>query len=187
MKKVVVLLAAFVFLAVNQAAFAYRASDFSNDSKIIAAISLLEQTGETDVLRNLQRNAVRVSFDDLTSYTYNSSKTFAVSTYNTYGTRVILINSIYRNAPVEQIACLVAHESMHVKRVADLEEETIATQKEAATWTRLRVPSRVYPDTRLTRRLDQLGGMYVASSYGNNIIQNKIASNGFYRAQLGVN
>ena len=186
MKKLVVLFSVFMLLSLNQA-LAYRASDFSSDSKIIAAINLLEQTGETDVLRNLQKNAVKVSFDDLTSYTYNSSKAFAVSTYNRYGTRIILINSLYKNAPVEQIACLVAHESMHVKRVADLEEETIATQKEAATWTRLRVASKAYPDTRLTRRLDKLSGMYMASSNGNNIIQNKIANNGFYRAQLGIN
>ena len=186
MKKVVVFFAAFVLLTLNQA-FAYRASDFSSDAKIVSAVNLLEQSGETDVLRNLQRNGVRVSFDDLTSYTYNASKAFAVSTYNQYGTRVILINSLYKNAPVEQIACLVAHESMHVKRVADLEEETIATQKEAATWTRLKVDSKAYPDTRLTRRLDKLSGMYLASSNGNNIIQNKIASNGFYRAQLGIN
>ena len=187
MKKLAVLFAAFVFLTLSQASFAYRASDFSSDSKIISAITLLEQAGETDVLRNLHKNAVRVSFDDLTSYTYNSSKAFAISTYNRYGTRVIMINSIYRNAPVEQIACLVAHESMHIKRVADLEEETIATQKEAATWVRLRVASKAYPDTRLTRRLDKLSGMYLASSSGNNIIQNKIASNGFYRTQLGMN
>ncbi len=187
MKKVVVLFAAFVLLTLNQAAFAYRASDFSNDSKIVAAITLLEQAGETDVLRNLQKHAIRVSFDDLTSYTYNASKAYAISTYNNYGTRVIMINSIYRNAPVEQIACLVAHESMHVKRIADLEEETIATQKEAATWTRLKVASKTYPDTKLTRRLDKLSGMYLASDANNNIIQSKIASSGFYRAQLGLN
>lgn len=187
MKKLVLLFAAFVLLTLNQTAFAYRASDFSNDSKIVAAITLLEQAGETDVLRNLQKHAIRVSFDDLTSYTYNASKAFAISTYNQYGTRIIMINSLYKNAPVEQIACLVAHESMHVKRVADLEEETIATQKEAATWTRLKVASKAYPDTKLTRRLDKLSGMYLASSSGNNIIQNKIASNGFYRAQLGIN
>ena len=186
MKKLAVLFAAFVFLTLNQA-FAYRATDFSSDAKIISAINLLEQSGETDVLRNLQKNAVRVSFDDLTSYTYNASKAYAISTYNKYGTRVIMINSLYKNAPVEQIACLIAHESCHKKRVADLEEETIATQKEAATWTRLKVASKVYPDTKLTRRLDTLGGMYMASSEGNNIIQSKIASNGFYRAQLGLN
>lgn len=185
MKKLIVLFSAFVFLAFSQAAFAYRASDFSSDAKIISAITLLEQSGETDVLRNLKKYGIMVSFDDLTSYTCNASKAYAISTYNKYGTRVIMINSLYKNAPVEQIACLVAHESMHVKRIADLEEEAIATQKEAATWTRLKVASKTYPDTKLTRRLDKLSSMYLASSNGNNIIQNKVASSGFYRAQYG--
>lgn len=186
MKKLLVFFTALLFLTLNQA-FAYRATDFSSDAKIISALNLLEQSGETDVLRNLQKNAVRVSFDDLSSYTYNASKTFAVSTYNKYGTRIIVINSLYKNAPVEQIACLIAHESCHKKRIADLEEETIATEKEAATWTRLKVTSKTYPDTKLTRRLDKLSSMYLASSDGNRLIQSKIASNGFYRAQLGIN
>ena len=186
MKKVLVLFAAFVFLTLNQA-FAYRASDFSSDAKIISAINLLEQAGETDVLRNLQRHAIKVSFNDLSTVSYNSSKTYAVSTYNTYGTRVIMINSIYKNAPVEQIACLIAHESCHTKRVADLEEETIATQKEAATWIKLRNPGKVYPESRLTNRLDKISGLYLASTNGNNLVQQKIASNGFYRSQLGLN
>ena len=38
MKKVLVLFAAFVFLTLNQA-FAYRATDFSSDAKIIPAIN----------------------------------------------------------------------------------------------------------------------------------------------------
>lgn len=186
MKKVLVLFVTFVLLTLNQA-FAYRASDFSSDAKIISAINLLEQTGETDVLKRLQRYGVRVSFSDLSAYTYNSSKAFAVSTYNNYGTRIIVINSIYKDAPVEQIACLIAHESCHTKRVADLEEETIATQKEAATWLRLRNNSAYYPDTRLTKRLNKLGDLYMASSNGNNLVQQKIASSGFYRNQLGMN
>ena len=186
MKKVLLVFVVFTFLAVNQA-FAYRASDFSNDTKIMAAISMLEQAGETDVLRNLQRHAIRVSFDDLSSVAIGGSKAYAVSTYNRYGSRVIMINSIYRNAPTEQIACLIAHESCHTKQVADLEEETIATQKEAATWIRLKNSSKTYPDSKLTRRLDNLSGLYLASSNGNNLVQQKIASNGFYRNQLGLN
>ena len=184
MKKLVLLVMTFVLLTLNQA-FAYRASDFSSDTKIIAAINLLEQSGETDVLRNLQRYAMKVSFSDLAGV-MNSSKTYAISTYNAYGTRVIMINSAYRNAPVEQIACLIAHESMHVKRVADLQEETIATQKEAACWLKLRNSAMTYPDSRLTRRLDKLGNLHMASSNGNNLVEQKIANSGFYRNQLGL-
>ena len=61
-----------------------------------------------------------------------------------------------------------------------------ATQKEAATWIRLKNSSKVYPDSKLTRRLDNLSGLYLASTSGNNLVQQKIASNGFYRSQLGL-
>ena len=186
MKKVVLVFLSFLFLTINQA-FAYQASHFSSDAKIISAINLLERAGEEDVLRNLQRYAMKIKFSDLSMVSYNSSKTFAVSTYNQYGTRVILINSIYKNAPAEQIACLIAHESCHTANQADLEEETIATQKEAACWTRLKVASKTYPDNRLTRRLDKLSGLYLASDSGNNLVEQKIASSGFYRTQLGLN
>ena len=186
MKKVLLVFIAFVCLTLNQA-FAYRASDFSSDAKIIAALNMLEQAGETDVLRNLQRHAVKVSFDDLSCVSVSSSKAYAVSTYNRYGSRVIMINSIYKNAPTEQIACLIAHESCHTKQVADLQEETIATQKEAATWVRLKNTSKTYPDSKLTRRLNNISGLYLASTNGNNLVQQKIASSSFYRSQLGLN
>ena len=186
MKKVLVVLFAFLFFTINQA-FAYRITDFSSDTKIIAAMQMLEQAGEQDVFRNLQRSGIRVKFADLSKYAYNSHKCYAVNTYNEFGSRVILINVMYKNAPTEQIACLIAHESCHVKRVADLEEETIATQKEAATWTRLRVASKVYPDTALTKRLNKISNLYLASDSHNNLIQQKIASSSFYSTQLGLN
>ena len=40
-----------------------------------------------------------------------------------------LLIQLIKNAPIEQIACLIAHESCHVLRKATLEEETTATQK----------------------------------------------------------
>ena len=186
MKKVVLMLFAFLFLSINQQAMAYRIQTFSSDAKIIAAMRVLEQAGEQDVFRNLQKYGMRIKFDDLTMVT-NGKNAFAVSTYNNFGTRVILINSAYKNAPAEQIACLIAHESYHTGYSADLEEETLATQKEASCWTRLKVASKTYPDSKLTRRLDKLSGLYLASSSDNNLVEQKIASNGFYRSQLGLN
>lgn len=186
MKKVVLVFFAFLFFTMNQA-FAYRVTDFSQDAKIVSAMRLLEQAGEDDVFRNLQRYGVRIKFSDLSMVSYNSSKCFAVSTYNQYGTRVILINSIYKNAPVEQIACLIAHESCHTANTATLEEETIATQKEAACWSRLKVPSKTYPESRLTQRLDKLSGLYLASDENRNYVEEKIANSSFYKNQLGLN
>ena len=152
MKKVVLVLFAFLFFSVGQA-FAYRVTDFSTDAKIVAAMRVLEQAGENDVFRNLQRYGMRIKFDDL-SMVMNGKNAYAVSTYNNF---------------------------------ADLEEETLATSKEAACWTRVKVASKVYPVSRLTRRLDKISGLYLASSSNNNLVQQKIASNGFYRNQLGLN
>ena len=185
MKKVVVLFAAFIMLTLNQA-FAYRATDFSSDSKIVAAINMLDQRGESDVLRNLQRYAIRISFDDLSSVSFNSSKAFAVSTYNKYGTRVIMINSIYKNAPTEQIACLIAHESCHKAKVATLAEETLATQTEAKYWLKLKNPNKIYTDNDLKNRLDNLAYLYSHSDKNNNRIEERIANSDFYRNQLSI-
>jgi hypothetical protein len=65
MKNVLVTLFVFVVLTVTQA-FAYEARQFSSDAKIISALNLLEQAGETDVFANLKKNAVKIKFYNLT-------------------------------------------------------------------------------------------------------------------------
>lgn len=181
MKKVLVALFVFVTLTVSQA-FAYNLKSFSNDATILAAMQLLEQNGEYDVFANLKKNAVKVKFDVLPY-----SNVYAANMYDNYGRRIIVINTTYKNAPIEQIACLIAHESCHVARKATLEEETTATSKEASCWTKLKKQNVVYPQTKLTKRLDKLAGLHIASADGNNYIGDKIASSSFYRAQFGLN
>lgn len=182
MKNLLIALFVFVALSVTQA-FAYNVKDFSSDAKIVSALQLLEQSGDYDVFANMKKNGVRIKFYNLSGY----GSVYATNSYDSYGRRVILINSVYSNAPAEQIACLIAHESMHVLRKPTLEEETIATQKEASTWLRLRNNSVTYPQTKLTKRLDKLANLQLASSEnGTNYIQNKIASSSFYKAQFGM-
>ena len=182
MKNLLVTLFVFIALTVTQA-FAYEARQFSADTKIVAALNLLEQAGETDVFANLKKNAVKIKF-----YNLSYGNVYAANTYDSTGRRVILINSIYKNAPVEQIACLIAHESCHVARKATLEEETTATSKEAACWTKLKRNGVTYPQTKLTKRLDKIAGLHLASvEDGNNYLGDKIASSSFYRTQFGLN
>jgi len=182
MKKLLLSVFVLLFLTVNQV-LAYNLKDFSNDAKIIAAMQLLEQNGDYDVFANLQKNRVKVMFYNLSGY----GNVYGTNSYDNYGRRVILINSAYASAPTEQIACLIAHESMHVLRKATLEEETIATQKEAATWTKLKRASVTYPETKLTKRLDKLAGLHNASiADGNNYIKDKIAASSFYKAQFNM-
>lgn len=182
MKKVLVGVLVFFTLTITQA-FAYNLKSFTNDAKIMAAMQLLEQNGDYDVFRNLQKNAVKVKF-----YHLSMNNVYAANAYDEFGRRVILINSIYKDAPVEQIACLIAHESCHTARKATLEEETTATTKEAACWTKLKRAGVTYPETKLTKRLDKIAGLHIAAAEdGNNYIGDKIASSSFYRTQFGLN
>lgn len=182
MKKVLVGVLVFFTLTITQA-FAYNLKSFTSDAKIMAAMQLLEQNGDYDVFRNLQKNAVKVKF-----YHLSMSNVYAANAYDEFGRRVILINSIYKDAPVEQIACLIAHESCHTARKATLEEETTATTKEAACWAKLKRAGVTYPETKLTKRLDKIAGLHIAAAEdGTNYIGDKIASSSFYRAQFGLN
>ena len=182
MKKMLVAIFVFIALTMTQA-FAYNFKAFTNDNTIIAAMELLEKNGDYDVFANLRKNAVKVKF-----YNLSMSNVYAANTYDNYGRRVILINSIYKDAPIEQIACLIAHESCHVARKATLEEETTATSKEASCWAKLKKAGVTYPQTKLTKRLDNLAGLHIASvEDGTNYIGDKIASSSFYRTQFGLN
>ena len=182
MKKVFVMMFVFFMFTVSNA-FAYNLKSFSSDAKIISAMQLLEQNGEYDVFQNLQKNRIKIKFHHL-SY----GNVYAANAYDEFGRRVILINSIYKNAPVEQIACLIAHESCHTARKATLEEETTATSKEASCWTKLKRNNVTYPDTKLTKRLDKIANLHIASTQdGNNYIEDKIANSSFYRNQFGLN
>lgn len=178
------LLTLFIFLALTVTqAFAYNLRDFSSDAKIVAAMQLLEQTGDYDTFANMKKNGVRVKFYNLSGY----GNVYATNSYDDFGRRVILINSVYSNAPAEEIACLIAHESTHVLRKPTMEEETRATQKEAVTWIKLKNASTVYPQSKLTKRLDNLARLHSASvADGTNYIQSKIASSSFYKAQFGM-
>ena len=180
MKKVLVGLLVFFTLTITQA-FAYNLKSFTSDAKIMSAMQLLEQNGEYDVFANLKKNAVKVKF-----YHLSMNNVYAANAYDEFGRRVILINSMYKDAPVEQIACLIAHESCHTARKATLEEETTATSKEASCWTRLRKANVTYPQTKLTKRLNQVAGLYLASDSETNHIQDRIASSSFYRNQFGI-
>ena len=182
MKNVFVSLFVFIALTVTQA-FGYDLKTFSKDTKIIAAMELLEEAGEYEVFTNMKKNAVKVKFDALPY-----SNVYAANVYDHFGRRIIVINSTYKNAPIEQIACLIAHESCHVARKATLEEESIATSKEAQCWMKLKQIGKTYPQNKLTRRLDKLTNLYLASTEdGNNYIEDKIASSSFYRTQYGFN
>ena len=166
--------------------FAAYVDNFSRDCDIKNALVLLERVGANEVFQNLEENAVKITFYDLSQVSYKYMNHFAINTVDSFGNRYILINSKYRKATPEEIACVIAHESFHKLKVATLEEETLATQKEAMYWAMLRKTNKAYVPSALLSRLDRLVQLDRDSNSNNNLIRQRISNSSFYREQLAI-
>ena len=133
-------LIAFIFAVILCTGNIGHTNDFAaitKNTEIAAALSALQQVGKGDVISILQgRNAtgqpIRVMFRDLTIY--GASDCEALTTKTNSGKVIIYINHEHKNAPVEAIACLIAHESQHHTMTNTKAEETRAWFKEVSTW-----------------------------------------------------
>lgn len=184
-KRVMLVIACLFVMFTNQVSAA-NVKNFSDDDKIRAALTMLNNVGAEEVFDNLQENSVKIMFYDLSQLSYEYKNHFATNSTDTWGNRYILINTKYKNAPVEQIACLIAHESCHKGKVATLEEETTATRKEAQYWTILKKHNVAYADTALLQRLDSLKNLESSTTVSHDYIQERISNSSFYQTQLAV-
>lgn len=185
MKRVLIAVFSLLIFAANQA-FAYNVKHFSNDEKIMEALNVLKTCGGVEVLDNLSEVGVRIQFCDLMMIDIEASKDFAISSLDSMGNRVILINTRYQNSPKEALACLIAHESFHKAKVATLAEEVKCTQKEAEYWHKLKNQVTNQTQNDLTERLNELERLYLASGQGQNRIEESIRQNEFYQEQLAI-
>lgn len=179
MRKILVVLMFIMFLGVNQAQAA-NVSKYSDDYKVQAALTVLENIGSNDVFTRLDKKQVKIMFYDLTMIDYSYANHYAVASTDENGENFILINSKFQNSPKEAIACLIAHESVHVLPQATMAEEIQATTVEAQTWLKVRANVTDTND-KLVQREMKLADNYEAD---NNRIAQAIASNSFYQAQL---
>ena len=174
-----------VLLCAN-VAYSWNVRSFSSDYDIQQALKLLAKAGADEVFENLQENSVKIIFYDLSLINFTYCNHHAINSIDNWGDRYILINSKYRRASKEELACLIAHESFHKGKRATLSEETLATRKEAYYWSKLRIPGKQYMATGLAERLDKLAYLYAESTDDNNLIEQRIRNNKFYQQQLAI-
>ncbi len=167
-------------------AFAWNVKSFSDDYDIQSALKLLKQIGADEVFENLQENSVKIIFYDLSMINFSYANHYAINSVDNWGDRYILINSKFRHASKEELACLIAHESFHKGKVATMSEETLATQKEGYYWSILKVPGKRYTNSPLTNRLNKLACLFEESTEANNLIEQRIRNSKFYQEQLAV-
>lgn len=175
-----------VVMCTTQAFASMYSDSFSTDTKIREALVLLENANADEVFENLSKNSVKIVFYDLSQVSYDYMTHFAINSVDSFGNRYILINSRYNNASIEEIACLIAHESCHTEAVATLEEEIYATETEAYYWNLLKDETKTYKSSDLLDRLNSLKALQEASTKERNLIAERIISSTFYMNQLAV-
>lgn len=185
MRKVLLVIIALIVLCTNKV-IASDFSRYSDDSKIISALAVLDNVGSNDVFTRLDKMSTKIMFYDLTLIDFSYAKHYAISSTDNYGNNYILINEKFRNSPNESIACLIAHESVHVLPQATLDEEVRATTKEAQTWIKVKDSANPEISNDLINRLNKLAVMYRASTPEQNLIRESIAGNSFYQKQLAM-
>ena len=184
--KMVVLFSALVLLNVSNTAAL--AADYTVNTKqpvLTEALNRLEAMNNRKVLNVIQgqnstNQPIKIMFRDLAALGYGTCE--AVTAKTADGRLVILISSNYKTAPVEAVACLIAHESVHHENTKTYEEEVRAWTTEVQTWVAFTQsnPSLKSSDSKLVKRLNYLSKLYTKDGNQMTSIANLIANNPAY-------
>ncbi len=117
-----------------------QANDFAENTantRIAASLYMLNDLGQRDVIallkgQNATGKPIRIMFRNLAIYGAGDCEAFTTKTKA--GSLVIFINEEHKDAPLEAIACLIAHESQHHTMTNTKQEELRAWLKEVSTW-----------------------------------------------------
>ena len=185
MSKLVVLFCAFILMSISNVAVA---SDFSANTKqpvITEALNRLEAMGKHQVInvikgQNSTNQPIKIMFRNLEVMGYGTCEAVTAKAAN--GTLVILISANYKTAPVEAVACLIAHESVHHENTKTYEEEVKAWTTEVKTWISFTNanPSLKISDSKLVKRLNYLSKLYKNDGNQMTSIEGLIANNPAY-------
>lgn len=156
----------------------------TSNTKISSALTALEGVNRNDVIailngRNSTGRPIRVMFRNLAIYGCTQCEAFTAKTRG--GDLVIYINEEHKDAPVETIACLIAHESQHHTFTNTKAEELRAWVSETTTWNAFVRKNRsvAYLNHPLVKRENYISKLYVKQNGVDNIRQ-LIAKNPVY-------
>ncbi len=113
----------------------------SEDKNVIEAIELLKDTTgkysrEAILGNNLTKRPIKVEFANLSTINPMYANFDALG-WKKKKNLCIYINEKHKDAPVEALSAILAHEAIHQDEYNSLNEETYAWTLEAAVWTQL--------------------------------------------------
>lgn len=164
-------------------------TQITQDYKLQQVLSLLknhsDETRETlNIIlgNNLSNRPIKIMFYNLSRMNIAYEKYDALTCKHKNGTLYIFINSIHRNAPIEALACLLAHETLHQDDESSYQEEVTAWTMEAKTWLSFKKAGIKVDNTHsLVKRLNTIEKMYVNANYLPTLIAQEVRGNAGYR------
>lgn len=185
MSKVLVLFSALILFGFSNVAIA---ADFSANTKqpvLVSALNKLEAMNKTQVINVIKGNnstgkPIKLMFRNMAAMGYGTCE--AVTAKSADGRLVIIISADYKTAPIEAVACLIAHESVHHENTKTYEEEVRAWTTEVQTWNSFTSvnPSLKQNSSKLVKRLNYLAKLYAKDGNKNTSIANLIANQPAY-------
>ena len=185
MSKVLVLFSALILFGFSNVAVA---ADFSANTKqpvLVSALNKLEAMNKTQVINVIKGNnstgkPIKLMFRNMAAMGYGTCE--AVTAKSADGRLVIIISADYKTAPIEAVACLIAHESVHHENTKTYEEEVRAWTTEVQTWNSFTSvnPSLKQNSSKLVKRLNYLAKLYAKDGNQNTSIANLIANQPAY-------
>ncbi len=164
-----------------------QANDFAENTanaRIAASLYMLNDLGQKDVIallkgQNVTGKPIRVMFRNLAIYGAGDCEAFTTKTKA--GSLVIFINEEHKDAPLEAIACLIAHETQHHTMTNTKQEELRAWLKEVSTWNAFvrKDPTVAHSNHPLIKRENKIAKLYSRDGRGG-AIEQVIAQNPVY-------
>ena len=159
----------------------------TDDKNIMSAIELMDDTIAEFSKRaifgeNLTYYPIKIQFKDLTEINPAYSNFDALGWKK--GTKLyIFLNDKHKDAPIEALCPLIAHEALHQDELNSLNEETYAWTYEAAVWEQM---VEMFPETTkiphpLVERENTLKKLFEKGGYTNKYIKKAVFANEGYK------
>ena len=159
----------------------------SNDDNVIRAVELLENTTgkysyDAILGKNLTNRPMKIEFLNLA--TINPQYTnFDALGWKKKKELFIYINEKHKDAPIEALSAILAHEAIHQDETNSINEETYAWTLEAAVWTQLTEdnPNLEKISHPLVERENVIKQLFVRGNYTSEYIHKFVISNKGYQ------
>jgi hypothetical protein len=134
---------------------------------------------------NLTKKPIKIEFRDLSKISPNYA-TFDALGWKDGNQLYIFLSNRHKNAPIEALASILCHESIHQDTISSMEEETYGWAYEADVWTQMKnrnpelnkLDPNEYP---LVDRLNTLQNLLIKGNYTTKEIYKAVSTNPGYR------